>query len=88
MECASQFLSCCRDSISFKFLGVPVGTNPRRCLTWKPVLESIKRKLSTWKARILSIGGRVTLLNSILSSISIYTMSFYKAPIKVIKEII
>ncbi|XP_058733030.1 uncharacterized protein LOC131604618 [Vicia villosa] len=88
MEGASQFLCCCWGNIPFKFLGIPIGTNPRRCLSWKLVLESIKRKLSTWKARKLSFGGRVTLLNSVLSSIPIYVMSFYKAPIKIIKKII
>lgn len=83
MEGASQFLCCCRDELPFKFLDISVGSNPRRCETWNPILQSLKKKLSNWKAGFLSIGGRVTLLNSVLSSIPIYTLSFY-----LIKEII
>ncbi|XP_058770098.1 uncharacterized protein LOC131643795 [Vicia villosa] len=88
MESASQFLTCCRDDLPFKFLGIMVGSNPRRCASWSGVVSSLKKKLSVWKVRLLSIGGRVTLLNSVLSSIPIYTMSFFKAPVKIIKDII
>lgn len=49
---------------------------------------NLKKRLSMWKACMLSIGGRVTLLNSILSSIQIFTMSFFRASVKTIKEII
>lgn len=80
----SQFLCCYSDELSFKFLGIYVGSNPKRCGTWNLVIQSLKKKLSNWKARLLSIGGRVTMLNSVLSSIPIYTMSFYISPVKVI----
>ncbi|XP_058726694.1 uncharacterized protein LOC131598073 [Vicia villosa] len=69
MKCASQFLCCCKDDIPFKFLGIPLGANPIRRVTCNLVLESLKKKLPTWKAQMLSFGGRVILLNSRLSSI-------------------
>jgi hypothetical protein len=34
VEAASTFLSCSIGSIPFKFLGIPVGANPRRSSTW------------------------------------------------------
>lgn len=36
----------------------------------------------------MSLGGRVVLINVVLNVILIYTLSFYKAPKKVLKEII
>lgn len=48
-ECASHFVYCCMDVIPFKFPGIPVGANPCRCATWNYVVDSLKRKLSTWK---------------------------------------
>jgi hypothetical protein len=30
------------------FLGVPVGANPRRRETWKPVVEALSKRLSSW----------------------------------------
>jgi hypothetical protein len=83
---AACFLHCGVDSIPFRFLGIPVGANPRRKATWSTILEIMRKRLSIWNGRHLSIGGRVTLINSVLSSLPLYFFSFYKAPICVIKE--
>lgn len=53
----SNFLSCTVNAIPFKLLAVPVGSNPRRCVTWNPLLNSFERNLSVWKSHNLSIGG-------------------------------
>lgn len=88
MEQASVFLHCRAESIPFNFLGLPVGANPRRKGTWNPVLQKFRSRLASWKGRNLSIGGRVTLINSVLSSLPLYFFSFYKAPKVVIREMI
>lgn len=44
-------------------------------------------KLASWKGKLQSIGGKVTLLNSVISNLPIYQWSFFKMPSKVIKEI-
>jgi hypothetical protein len=88
LRASSSFLHCAVESIPFRFLGIPVGANPRRRATWIPIIESMKKRLSTWNGRILSIGGRVTLINSVLSSLPLYYFSFFKAPSCVIKELV
>jgi hypothetical protein len=44
MFIGSTFLYCVLHSIPFKFLGLPVGSNPRRCATWSPILLRICKK--------------------------------------------
>jgi len=51
---------------------------------WKPVIDKVEAKLSRWKAKTLSFGGRVTLCKSVLGSIPLYFFSLFKAPAKVI----
>lgn len=87
LEAASNFLCCNIDCIPFWFLGVVVGANPRRYSTWSTTIDSMWKRLSEWNGRHLSIGGRLVLLNSVLSSIPLYYLSFYKAPRKVIEEL-
>src|SRR4051812_21363493 len=70
------------------FFGIPIGSNPRRCETWRPMVDSMNKKFSSWIDNWLSLGGRVTLMNYVFPSLPFYLMSFYKAPKKIIKEII
>jgi hypothetical protein len=46
-------------------------------------LKKLRKKLQGWKGKVLSIGGRVTLLNSIISVVPLYWMSIYRLPVKV-----
>lgn len=74
--------------VPFKLLGIPVGANPRRGGTWKPILDKLRKMLASWKGHTLSMGGRVTIINSVLNSIPLYLFSFYKAPNVVINAMI
>ncbi|XP_058757341.1 uncharacterized protein LOC131630579 [Vicia villosa] len=63
------------------------GGNPKRIAFWNPLVDNVRKRLSTWKGRWLSFGGRMTLLKSVLGSLPIFTLSFYLAPKKVVREI-
>lgn len=87
-EYCTLFLSCCEFHIPFKFLGVKVGHSPRRSHMWKEVINNVSNISSVWRNKCLYMGGKVVLINGVLNSILIYTLSFYKASIKVLKKII
>lgn len=84
IETSASFLGCKIDKLPFKFLDFLVGENQRSTAFWKSVVKSLKAKLSSWKGILLSIGGRVTLINSVISNMPNYQLSLYKVPIKVI----
>ncbi|XP_028076768.1 uncharacterized protein LOC114278826 [Camellia sinensis] len=89
-ECVKIFasrLNCTYHKLPLKYLGLPLGTNPSRRVTWKPVVDNFKKKLSGWKRRLLSFTGRVTLIKSVLSSLPIYYMSLFRLPRGVAKEL-
>ncbi|CAJ2637778.1 unnamed protein product [Trifolium pratense] len=52
--------------------GLKIGGDPRRLVFWEPVLTRIKNRLSGWKSRFLSLGGRLVLLKSVLTSLPEY----------------
>ncbi|XP_058727126.1 uncharacterized protein LOC131598556 [Vicia villosa] len=81
LEAASSLLACKVEGKVFSFLGIRVGSNPRRISTWNPLLEKLKKRLLSWKNRFLNFGGRITLIKSILCSLSIFTMSFFRMPV-------
>nr|KYP59376.1 Putative ribonuclease H protein At1g65750 family [Cajanus cajan] len=86
IDLAAIFLHYKVGQLPFKHLGLPLGANPRKLSTWKPILDGLRKRLSSWKHRHLSIGRRVTLINSVLNVMPIHFLSFYKAPNSVIKE--
>ncbi|GJR85045.1 RNA-directed DNA polymerase, eukaryota [Tanacetum coccineum] len=53
---------------------------------WKDTIRKMRLRLSKWKLKTLSIGGRLTLLKSVLGASPIYSMSIYKVPYGVLKE--
>ncbi|PWA37340.1 RNA-directed DNA polymerase, eukaryota [Artemisia annua] len=62
------------------YLGVPVGGNMSRCNNWEAVVTKFTSKLSLWKARLLSVGGRLSLIKSVLGNLPTYFMSLYYMP--------
>ncbi|KAF5773617.1 putative RNA-directed DNA polymerase [Helianthus annuus] len=80
-------IGCSADAFPFKFLGLNVGANMNRVENWRPVFDSLEKRLTLWKASLLSIGGRVTLIRSVLESLPNYYFSLYRAPAKVVKDL-
>ncbi|GJX97866.1 hypothetical protein Tco_0353664 [Tanacetum coccineum] len=54
----------------FTYLGTKVGGNMSRKQAWKEVVDKVLSRLSRWKMKLLSIGGRLTLLKNLIRSIS------------------
>lgn len=77
---AEKFLHCKIGILPFKYLGLPVGANPRRLATWVPLLGVMQARICSWRNRFVTFRGRITLLNSVLNSIPIFFLSYFKLP--------
>ena len=84
---AARLLQCRVGHLPFVYLGLPIGGNTRHLSFWEPIINRIKSRLSGWKSKHLSLGGRLVLLKSVLSSLSVYALSFFKAPAGIISSI-
>lgn len=83
----ARLLGCEQESWPIKYLGLPLGGNPRALSFWQPVLEKMSKRLSSWKRNYISLGGRIELIKSTLSNLPTYYLSIFKAPSKVIQSI-
>jgi len=84
---AASVLRCKVGKISFLYLGLPIGGDPRRLSFWEPVVNRIKSRLSGWHSRFLSFGGQLIMLKSVLTALPVYALSFFKAPAGIISSI-
>ncbi|GJZ45985.1 RNA-directed DNA polymerase, eukaryota, reverse transcriptase zinc-binding domain protein [Tanacetum coccineum] len=81
---AAKKIGCAILQVPFSYLGSKVGCLMSRIQSWSEIVNNILTRLSKWKLKTLSIGGRLTLLKSVLGSLPIYHMSLFKVPAKVL----
>ena len=84
----AKSMGCLHSSCPFTYLGFPLGDNMNRCSAWKPVMEKIQHRLASWKSKILSRAGRLTLIKSVLNSLPVYYMSMFKMPKAIVLKIV
>ncbi|GJX60026.1 hypothetical protein Tco_0291416 [Tanacetum coccineum] len=76
----ASFLNFQPSSLPCMYLGLPIGANMNRRMNWKPIIDKFHNRLSSWKAKTLSYGGRLTLIKSVLGALGTYYFSIFKAP--------
>lgn len=79
----AKIMGCSVGRWLIKYLGMPLGGNPKVMAFWDPVVEKVFKKLTCWKRSYIFFGGHITLIKGALSYIPVYYMSMYKIPTKV-----
>jgi hypothetical protein len=75
----SQLFGCAMGKYTFRYLGLPMHTRKLSNKDWQTIENRIEKKLSDWKGKMLSIGDRLILINSVLSSLPMFMMSFFNS---------
>ena len=71
----------------FRYLGIPMNHRRLRNKDRKVLKDRFQKKLSNWKGKLLFYGGRLILINSVLSSIAIFMLSFFEVPKGILKKL-
>nr|GFB42076.1 RNA-directed DNA polymerase, eukaryota, reverse transcriptase zinc-binding domain protein [Tanacetum cinerariifolium] len=84
---AALVTGCNAMQTPFYYLGLPIDCNMSIVKNWDPIVDKFSRRLSKWKSSMLSIGGRATLISSVLGSIGTYYLSLFPIPTTVNKKL-
>ncbi|XP_060210427.1 uncharacterized protein LOC132637337 [Lycium barbarum] len=71
----------------FTYLGVPIYYGRRRNIHYKEIIEKIQNRLSSWTGKLLSIGGRTTLIKHVLQGMPIHLLSICDPPSAILAQI-
>jgi hypothetical protein len=82
-----EFISCKLLHFLIRYLGLSLSNKRLSTNVYQPLLKNIQSRLLGWKANKFSIGGRHTVIDSVISSILIYYMSSFLIYKGVIKKI-
>jgi hypothetical protein len=77
VEQYTDLFGCEEGSFPLKYLGIPIHFKKLSNADWKRIEERFKKRFSSWKGKHISVGGRLTLINLVLSSLPMYMMSFF-----------
>ncbi|KAL4581186.1 hypothetical protein LXL04_017396 [Taraxacum kok-saghyz] len=86
-EAYKAIIGCKPGVLPATFLGIPIGLNMKRITSWNGLVDRIHKKMSNWKMKTLSVGGRLTIVNSILGNLGNYWCSLFPMPKAVAKSI-
>ncbi|EOY02376.1 LINE-type retrotransposon LIb DNA, Insertion at the S11 site-like protein [Theobroma cacao] len=70
-----------------KYIGVPLLHGRKTAHIYKSLIDKVRSRLCAWKASSLSSTGRLTLVQSVLTSIPLYTMQTISIPLEICKKI-
>jgi hypothetical protein len=82
-----QIMGCESGSLPFRYLGIPIHHRKLSNAEWAMVENRFVGKLGCWQGKLLSYGDRLVLINSVLTSLPMFMLSFLEIPVGVRKRL-
>ena len=79
-ESILNILGPMQDSRHNKYLGLPSMIGKSKAQVFAEVKDRVAKKLTGWKGKLLSIGGREILIKVVAQAVPTYTMSCFQLP--------
>ena len=83
----AELFGCEQGQFPINYLGIPIHYRRLTNAEWKRVEERLQLRLNSWKGKLLSLGGRLVLINSVLTNMVLYMISFFQLPKGVLKRL-
>jgi hypothetical protein len=83
----AQIIGCNAATFPFIYLGLPLLNKKLTVSDFEQLVQKIASKLTGWRSALLSIAGRLILMQTILSAMPLYYMTIFMLPKNVISQI-
>ncbi|KAK1300345.1 hypothetical protein QJS10_CPB13g01076 [Acorus calamus] len=83
----AQIFQCSVMEFPVRHLGLPLHLGNFLKAEWSPLIEKFTQWLEGWKGKLLSSGGRLVLLQAVLSNLPTYFLSLFKIPKGILQKI-
>jgi hypothetical protein len=70
----------CESTLSIRYFGIPVHHRKLRNSEWNPGESRFGAKLRCWWNKLMYYGDRLVLINSVLTSLLMFMLSFLEIP--------
>jgi hypothetical protein len=79
-EIYSNIFCCEIGAFPFRYLGIPIHYRKLKNGEWKLIEDRCETKLANWIGKLLSYRDRLVLINSVLTSLPMFMLSFFELP--------
>ncbi|KAJ3705176.1 hypothetical protein LUZ61_008881 [Rhynchospora tenuis] len=80
IEVLRNLLGCPVKEFPITYLGLPLSVNKPKRVHFLPLVQAMHEKLQGWKAKFLSLGGRLILIKAVLAALPLHFMQVFKLP--------
>ncbi|XP_074305496.1 uncharacterized protein LOC141640709 [Silene latifolia] len=84
-KCLTDFKFTLKHDLG-NYLGLPTSIGSSKRELFKFLVGKTKRRLSSWNNTLLSSAGKLTLIRSVLSSLSFFSLSVFRIPFLVLGQ--
>jgi hypothetical protein len=83
----AELFGCGQGQFPMRYLGIPIHYWRLTIAKWKIIKERLQKRLSSWKGKLISLGGRLILINSVLSNMVLYMILFFLLPKRILHKL-
>jgi hypothetical protein len=76
----AHIFRCDMGSFPFRYLGIPMHHRKLMNKDRKYVEQRFQKRLNCWRSKMLSVGGRLVLINFVLSLLPMFMFFFFEVP--------
>jgi hypothetical protein len=76
----TNLFGCGQGQFPMRYLEISIHYQRLTLAEWKLVEERLQKHLSSWKGKLLSLGGRLILINSVLSNMVLHMILLFLLP--------
>jgi hypothetical protein len=75
-----EIFQCVEGHFPIKYLGLPLHFEKLKSEDLQPLIDSLLKRMTGWRGKLLSLEARRLLIQTVLASIPIYMLSFFIFP--------
>ncbi|KAJ4787764.1 RNA-directed DNA polymerase (reverse transcriptase)-related family protein [Rhynchospora pubera] len=87
IQIAREILECSNGNFPLTYLGLPLSYRKPKKIHFLPLIRSLHDRLQGWKSKLLSLGGRLVMIKSVLTALPLHFMQVFKLPKWLLNEI-
>ncbi|XP_022873084.1 uncharacterized protein LOC111392029 [Olea europaea var. sylvestris] len=88
LEDILQLTNVPRDSMPFRYLGIPLALGKLKVSCYAPFLDKITTYIGAWNCSSLSYAGKVELIRAVLQGVEYFVLSIFPIPGTIISRIV